>query len=279
MKLLKQNKTFRGYVKYYEHDSVTTQTPMKFSIFIPELDGQESAPVLFWLSGLTCTEENFMAKAGAQQWADKYGVIIVCPDTSPRGLDLPGEHDDWDFGSGAGFYVNATQAPWSGHYQMDDYVAQELFDLIVHNFPADIDRAGIFGHSMGGHGALVLGLRNPKKFQTISAFAPICAPTQCPWGIKAFSNYLGEDRDAWKAYDASILIKEAESLPPIMVDQGTDDEFLAEQLKTDVLERACRDHVPLPVIRYQEGYDHSYYFISTFVHDHIAFHARHLKSE
>jgi len=230
-------------------------------------------PVLYWLSGLTCTDENFMSKAGAQRVAAELGIAIVCPDTSPRGTDLPGEHDDWDFGSGAGFYVNATQEPWSRNYRMYDYVTEELPVLINGHFPVS-DRRGISGHSMGGHGALICYLRNPGKYQSASAFAPICHPSDCSWGQKALSNYLGEDRNEWAEYDAALLIGNAVEKLPLLIDQGTGDDWLSDQLKPGALEQACiASHYPLE-LRMQEGYDHSYYFIATFIEDHLRHHAR-----
>ena len=230
-------------------------------------------PVLYWLSGLTCTDENFMSKAGAQRVAAELGIAIVCPDTSPRGTDLPGEHDDWDFGSGAGFYVNATQEPWSRNYRMYDYVTQELPVLVNGHFPVN-DCCGISGHSMGGHGALICYLRNPGKYRSVSAFAPICHPSECSWGQKALSNYLGEERNEWVEYDTALLIGDATEKLPLLVDQGTADEFLSDQLKPGALEQACiASHYPLE-LRMQEGYDHSYYFIATFIEDHLRHHAK-----
>jgi S-formylglutathione hydrolase len=230
-------------------------------------------PVLWWLSGLTCTDENFMQKAGAQRLAAELGLAIVCPDTSPRGTELPGEHDSYDLGSGAGFYLNATQAPWSAHYQMYDYVSDELPALVREHLPVD-GRQSIAGHSMGGHGALVCALRNPGRYQSVSAFAPICHPAECLWGIKAFSAYLGEDRNDWVDWDATQLIPGATEQLPLLIDQGTDDEFLGEQLKPGSLEQACiATHHPLE-LRMQAGYDHSYYFIATFINEHLRHHAR-----
>jgi S-formylglutathione hydrolase len=230
-------------------------------------------PVLYYLSGLTCTAENFTTKAGAQQFAAKYGVAIVAPDTSPRGADVPDE-DTWDFGSGAGFYVDATQAPWAKHYNMYSYVTEELPALIAANFPIDANRQGIFGHSMGGHGALICALRNPDQFKSVSAFAPIVAPTQCPWGEKAFSHYLGDDRETWKNYDATELIQRSTFPVQILVDQGSTDSFLASQLKPQLFEAACQQVGQDLHLRYQADYDHSYYFIATFMEDHIRHHAQ-----
>lgn len=246
---------------------------MRFSVYQPPQVAFHPAPVLYFLSGLTCTEENFMAKAGAQRLAAELGLILVAPDTSPRNTGIPGEDDDWDFGTGAGFYVDATQAPWNQHYRMYSYVVEELPALIEKHFPARSDRQGIFGHSMGGHGALVCALRNPERFQSVSAFAPICAPMQCPWGQKAFTHYLGENREEWRVYDASELVLTATFASPILIDQGTADKFLTPQLKPNLFEQACiRAGQPL-ILRMQEGYDHSYYFIATFIENHLRHHA------
>ena len=246
---------------------------MIFAAFLPPQAKLRPVPVLWWLSGLTCTDENFMQKAGAQHLAAELGLAIVCPDTSPRGTDLPGEHESYDLGSGAGFYVNATQEPWAGHYRMYDYVTAELPELVEDLLPVD-GRYSISGHSMGGHGALVCALRNPGKYQSVSAFAPICHPTDCPWGVKALTAYLGEDRNDWMEWDATQLIQGAEKQLPLLIDQGTEDEFLGEQLKPGSLEQACiATHHPLE-LRMQEGYDHSYYFIATFIDDHLMHHAR-----
>jgi len=273
LKKLKQYLSFGGTVTFYSHESESTKTPMNFSVFHPPQEYKVKVPVLFWLSGLTCNEENFITKAGAQMWASHHGIMLVCPDTSPRGTNLPGEHDSWDFGSGAGFYVNAVTPGWSEHYRMYDYVVKELPDIVASNFNADMDRIGISGHSMGGHGALVLGLRNPELYKSISAFSPIGAPSLCPWGKKAFTGYLGEDKELWKEYDASELVKTIRRNDIVLVDQGTDDEFLKDQLLLDYLVEACHEtKFPLK-IRMQRDYDHSYYFIATFIKDHIEFHA------
>jgi S-formylglutathione hydrolase len=230
--------------------------------------------VLYWLSGLTCTDENFMQKAGAQRLAAELGLIIVAPDTSPRGADVPGDPDGaWDFGHGAGFYLNATEAPWSRHYRMHDYVVQELPALIEANFPAS-DARGISGHSMGGHGALVAALRNPGRYRSVSAFAPICHPVQCPWGEKAFSRYLGEDRSKWAEWDASVLIARATERLPLLIDQGDRDSFLETQLMPDALRAAAEAAGHVLELRMQAGYDHSYYFIASFIEDHLRHHAR-----
>jgi S-formylglutathione hydrolase len=246
---------------------------MVFGIFLPPQARKRPVPVLYWLSGLTCTDENFMQKAGAQRVAAELGIAIVCPDTSPRGTDFPGEHDSYDFGSGAGFYVDATQAPWDRHYRMYDYVTHELPQLVETHF-AVTETRGISGHSMGGHGALVCYLRNPGRYRSVSAFAPICHPSQSGWGQKALSAYLGEDRDAWARYDAALLISDAQEKLPLLIDQGTEDNFLSNQLKPGALEQACiASHYPL-TLRMQEGYDHSYFFIATFIEDHLRHHAR-----
>jgi len=246
---------------------------MVFAIYLPPQAARQPVPVLYWLSGLTCTDENFMQKAGAQRMAAELGMAIVCPDTSPRGTDLPGEHESYDLGSGAGFYVNATQAPWDSHYRMYDYVTQELPALVEAHFPVT-DQKAISGHSMGGHGALVCYLRNPGMYQSVSAFAPICHPSDCAWGQKALSTYLGEDRNDWVPYDAALMIGDAIEKLPLLIDQGTEDEFLSDQLKPGSLEQACiASHYPLE-LRMQVGYDHSYFFIATFIEDHLRHHAR-----
>jgi S-formylglutathione hydrolase len=273
MKLISQNKVFGGSLQRIRHPSAVCNCDMTFAIFLPPQAEEGPVPVLYWLSGLTCTDENFMQKAGAQRLAAELGMAIVAPDTSPRGTDLPGEHEGYDLGSGAGFYVNATQPPWSGHYRMYDYVTSELPKLVESEFPVTGVR-GISGHSMGGHGALVCYFRNPGFYRSVSAFAPICHPSDCAWGQKAFTNYLGEDRDEWQAYNAANLIGEAEEKLPLLIDQGTEDEFLSDQLKPGALEQgAIASHYPLE-LRYQEGYDHSYYFIASFIDDHLRHHAR-----
>ena len=271
---ISEQKCFGGVQGVYSHASSETGTAMKFAIFRPSQAEVGPVPVLWFLSGLTCTEENFTVKAGAQHFAAQHGLMLVAPDTSPRGLDLPGEHDDYDFGSAAGFYVDATEAPWSGHYRMYSYVTEELPDLIFPNFAGDSSRQGIFGHSMGGHGALVCALRNPETYRSVSAFSPICAPTRCPWGTKAFGGYLGSDETAWRHYDACALIGSGARVERIFVDQGSADPFLDEQLQPNLLRDAC-DAAGIPLeLRMQDGYDHSYFFIATFVSDHIAWHAR-----
>lgn len=234
--------------------------------------------MLYFLSGLTCTEENFMVKAGAQQFAAKAGLMLVAPDTSPRNSGISGEEDDWDFGTGAGFYVDATQEPWKRNYQMYSYVTQELPALLADHFPIQPDRQGITGHSMGGHGALICAFKNPDRYRSVSAFAPIVAPMQCLWGQKAFRNYLGEDPSSWKEYDASELIQTVQWQRPILIDQGTADNFLEKQLMPDRFQEACAKAGQSLTLRMQDGYDHSYYFIASFIEDHIRHHAAALKS-
>lgn len=274
METVSEARCFGGIQRTIRHDSRETGTPMNVSIFLPPAAANGRVPVLYFLSGLTCTEENFTVKAGAQRWAAEAGLALVAPDTSPRGLDLPGEHDDWDFGSGAGFYVDATESPWKDHYRMYSYVTEELPELVASSQPIDVDRASITGHSMGGHGALVIGLREPGRYASISAFAPIVSPTRCPWGEKAFSRYLGEDRRSWEAWDATLLVARRPHPSPILIDQGTADGFLAEQLKPELFEAACAEAGQALTLRRQDGYDHSYFFIATFVGEHVAHAAR-----
>ncbi|MEZ8740173.1 S-formylglutathione hydrolase [Photobacterium swingsii] len=271
------NKSFGGWHKQYTHRSTALNCDMRFAIFLPPQIAQgQKVPVLYWLSGLTCTDENFMQKAGAQRLAAELGMAIVAPDTSPRGEDVPDDAEDsYDFGLGAGFYVNATEAPWHRHYRMYDYVVSELPALIEANFPVTSQRA-ISGHSMGGHGALTIGLKNPERYRSISAFSPITNPINCPWGQKAFTGYLGTNQDDWAQYDTTELMKTSQVHLPALVDQGTQDNFLAEQLKPQALLDAA-EQVGYPLeLRMQEGFDHSYYFISSFIDDHLRFHAKHL---
>lgn len=279
LELVSKHACFKGEQRFYVHQSETIGLPMKFSVFVPEaaLLG-ERVPTLFYLAGLTCTEETFPTKAGAQRVASDLGVMLISPDTSPRGAGVAGEADSWDFGVGAGFYVNATEGAWARHYRMDSYVTEELYRIAIDELAADPQRIGIFGHSMGGHGALVLAYRNPDKYRSVSAFAPISAPTVCPWGIKAFTGYLGTDQEKWLAYDAAQLIKKHGRLFPqgILVDQGLNDKFLAEQLYPSKLERACAEVGQPLTMRYHEGFDHGYYFISTWMEDHLRFHASRL---
>jgi S-formylglutathione hydrolase len=251
---------------------------MKFSVFVPE-GVLGMMPVVFFLAGLTCTEETFMIKAAAFHYASKFGLVLVACDTSPRGTDVPDIQESWDFGQGAGFYLNATVDPWKKNYQMYSYLTQELPDLISKEFTVDINRMGIMGHSMGGHGALTIFLKNPMSYRSVSAFAPICAPMLCPWGQKAFSKYLGEDKEDWKQYDASELIKTLEtpeSLPVVLIDQGLSDQFLEEQLYPDQFEKNAKDSGLKLTLRRHADYDHSYYFISTYIEDHLAHHAKYL---
>ena len=273
MRLLKNYKSFGGHTQFYEHTSEVTKTVMKFSVFLPP------SPVkgcLIWLSGLTCTEENFMAKAGAQRDLAERGLMVLCPDTSPRGLALPQEHDHWDFGSGAGFYVDAITPGYRDHYLMRSYIADELYTWVQREYKVS-DRIALCGHSMGGHGALVLGLQEPKKYRSLSAFAPIVNPSECPWGVKAFSGYLGHDKKDWQRYDACSLIKNGSAHPePILIDQGSNDEFLQRELMTQRIVAAAHGQRQKIELRFNEGYDHSYYFIASFIKDHIAFHASRL---
>jgi S-formylglutathione hydrolase len=272
MQRLEHHACFGGWQDVYEHASSTLGCTMRFAIYLPPQAEHGRVPVLYWLSGLTCTEQNFITKAGAQRYAAEHGIAIVCPDTSPRG-DGVADADGYDLGKGAGFYVNATQAPWSRHYRMYDYIVDELPALIEANFPVTDARA-ISGHSMGGHGALVLALRNPGRYRSVSAFSPIVAPSQMPWGQKAFSTYLGEDRQAWQAYDATALVASATERLSLLVDQGDADEFLRAQLQPEWLQAACAAAGHPLVLRMQPGYDHSYYFIASFIGEHIAHHAR-----
>ena len=273
MELLSSTKVSGGWLKRYRHESLSVKGDMVFAIFLPAQAESANVPVLYWLSGLTCTDENFSQKAGAFKKAAELGLAIVMPDTSPRGTDYPAEHESYDFGSGAGFYVNATVAPYSNTYHMYDYVVKELPTLVEEHFPLT-DKRSISGHSMGGHGALICALKNPGRYQSVSAFAPITNPTQCPWGEKAFTGYLGDDREAWKAWDTCELIATAEERLPLLVDQGEADNFLEEQLKPEALEQACEKAGHELTLRRQSGYDHSYFFISSFIDDHLAHHAK-----
>jgi S-formylglutathione hydrolase len=275
MELIASNKCFEGWQQRLRHYSSTLQCDMVFSIYLPPQAQSRRVPVLYWLSGLTCNDQNFVTKAGAQQFAAQHGVALVAPDTSPRG-DAVADDGGWDLGQGAGFYVNATQAPWSAHYRMYDYVAKELPALVAAEFPVEAARSGIFGHSMGGHGALVLALRNPDRFRSVSAFAPICAPSRVPWGEKAFGAYLGDERAAWADYDSCELLARGALPRPILVDQGEADEFLAGQLQPERLEQAAAQSGQALTLRRQSGYDHSYFFIASFIGEHIRFHAEQL---
>lgn len=275
IEILSSNKSFGGWHKRYRHRSVTLNCDMNFAIYLPpQTANGQKVPVLYWLSGLTCTDENFMQKAGAQRIAAELGIAIVAPDTSPRGQQVA-DDDHYDLGQGAGFYVNATEAPWSTHYQMYDYVVDELPTLIEATFPVTQQRS-IAGHSMGGHGALVIALRNPKRYQSASAFSPISNPSNCPWGKKALTAYLGQDQSQWSDYDASVLMRDAKHMLPTLIDQGSDDAFLTEQLKPETLETTAKAQALPFELRIQEGYDHSYYFIASFIEEHLRFHARYL---
>ncbi|QDF75724.1 MULTISPECIES: S-formylglutathione hydrolase [Shewanella] len=268
---ISSNKSFGGWHKQYQHQSSTLNCPMRFAIYLPPQASEQKVPVLYWLSGLTCTDENFMQKAGALRIAAELGMAIVAPDTSPRGMEVA-DDPAYDLGQGAGFYLNATQAPWQAHYQMYDYVVEELPALIEAHFPVTEVRA-IAGHSMGGHGALTIGLKHPERYRSISAFSPIVNPMNCPWGHKAFTQYLGKNRDDWQAYDACELMKEASCDLPILIDQGSSDNFLEEQLTPQALIAVAEEKAYPLILRMQEGYDHSYYFIASFIEDHLRFHA------
>ncbi|GJL65377.1 MAG: S-formylglutathione hydrolase [Nitrospirales bacterium] len=277
MELVSSIRCFGGLQQRYQHSSTVLDCTMHFSIFLPpaaiESAANERFPALYWLSGLTCSDENFVQKAGAQRIAAELGMILVVPDTSPRGENIPDDADAaYDFGLGAGFYVNATETPWREHYRMYDYIVDELPALVGDHLPIDPQRVSISGHSMGGHGALMIALRSPTKFKSVSAFAPIVAPSQCPWGEKALTGYLGEDRAQWQQYDSTALIKGGAKAPPVLIDQGAADQFLQEQLKPQLLLEAC-ESAAIPVdYRLQPGYDHSYFFIASFIEDHLRFH-------
>jgi S-formylglutathione hydrolase len=273
---------FGGKMGVYRHASISNNCTMQFSVFVPPQAAHGNVPVLTFLSGLTCTEENFMAKSGAQRMAAELGLMLVSPDTSPRGEGVPDDPDDnYDFGLGAGFYVNSTQAPWSTNFQMYDYVTKDLQSVIFENFPGDASRHGLSGHSMGGHGALIIGLRNPEMFKSLSAFAPICTTLHSPWGQKAMGYYLGDDKSTWSDYDACEVVRsvsEPNAYSEIMVDQGASDPFLKEQLKPELLQEACDASGVSLSLRIHDGYDHSYYFIATFIEEHLRFHADQLIS-
>jgi S-formylglutathione hydrolase len=266
---------FGGTQHVFRHRSEMTGTDMRFAAFVPPQGAAGKLPVVWFLAGLTCTEDNFTAKAGAQRVAAELGLILIAPDTSPRGEGVPDDPEGaYDFGLGAGFYLDATRDPWSRHYRMESYIMRELPEIVGHTLPADMKRQGIMGHSMGGHGAITLALRHSGHFVSVSAFAPIASPTNCPWGEKALGGYLGSDRAAWRDYDSCALIEDGARLPALLVDQGTGDPFLENQLKPQLLEDACaKAGIPL-TLRRQEGYDHSYFFISTFVEDHLRWHTR-----
>ncbi|MCI4665743.1 MAG: S-formylglutathione hydrolase [Neomegalonema sp.] len=275
---LAENRSFDGRQIQAKHASEVCGCEMVFSIYLPPRAAQGPVPALYWLSGLTCTDQNFVTKAGAQQYAAAHGVAIIAPDTSPRGDDVADDPEGaYDFGLGAGFYLNATEAPFAKHYRMYDYIVSELPAVINAAYPIDGGRIGIFGHSMGGHGALTIALKNPGAYRSVSAFAPIVAPSRVPWGEKAFRGYLGEDRAGWAAYDATELIAEAAERLPLLIDQGEADQFLENQLKPELLEKACAEHGHPLTLRRRPGYDHSYFFIASFIGDHIAHHAAALK--
>lgn len=272
---ISKSKMFNGTVGYYSHSSRVTHCTMRFSVYTPSKAQTTRVPVLYWLSGLTCTEENFTIKAGAQRFAEKHGLLLVACDTSPRGEGVQ-KGESYEIGQGASFYVNATEKKWLPHYQMYDYVSKELPLVIEKNFNVVPGLKSISGHSMGGHGALVIGLRELGQYKSISAMAPISTPSRCPWGQKAFSQYLGNNPKLWETYDASLLIESSKHIPPILVDQGTEDQFLKEHLLPDVLEAALKKSGAEYQFRYQQGYDHSYFFVATFIEEHIAFHANYL---
>jgi len=275
--IVSQSRCFAGTQFVYRHPSQETGTPMRLAAFVPPQAEKRKVPVVWFLSGLTCTEENFTVKAGAQRIASELGLILVAPDTSPRGEGVPDDPEGaYDFGLGAGFYVDATEAPWAKNYRMRSYIERELPSLIAEHLPADMERQGITGHSMGGHGALTIALRNPGRFKSVSAFAPIASPMNCPWGEKALSNYIGSDRSAWREYDACALLESGARAPDILVDQGMADSFLESQLKPQLLEEACAKAGQPLTLRRQDGYDHSYFFIATFIEEHLRWHAKHL---
>lgn len=267
-------KSFGGWTKMFIHSSESCGGEMRFSVFIPPQAESGTVPVLYWLSGLTCNHENFITKAGAQLYAAQAGIMLVAPDTSPRGAGVEGEDETYDLGSGAGFYINASAEKWVKHYRMEDYIIHELPKIIRSNFPVMEGHESIFGHSMGGHGALTLALKHPGRFRSVSAFSPICAPSQCPWGEKAFTNYLGENREVWKKHDANELIQTATLEIPMLIDQGGDDPFLEKELNFELFLKTCEIRNQKLTARLQNGYDHSYYFIATFMEDHIQHHAK-----
>jgi S-formylglutathione hydrolase len=274
LETLSEHRCFGGVQGFYRHASASIGLPMKFGVFVPPQAAQGPVPVLFYLAGLTCTEETFAIKAGAQRVAAELGLMLISPDTSPRDTGIEGASAAWDFGHGAGFYLDATQAPWKAHFRMESWVTQELREQVLSRFPARADRVGLLGHSMGGHGALTLALRHPGLYQSVSAFAPIAAPMQCAWGEKAFAGYLGDDRSAWAAHDATELVKAGHKAPPLLIDQGLSDNFLAAQLHPHLFEAACAQAGQPLTLRRHEGYDHGYYFIASFVEDHLRHHAQ-----
>ena len=278
LELISEHACFGGVQRFFKHMSAEVGLPMRFGVFVPPLAlAGEKVPMLTYLAGLTCTEETFAIKAGAQRVAAELGLALLMPDTSPRNTGVDSEDHHWDFGVGAGFYLDATEAPWSGHWCMESYLLKELLPQAAAEFRLDAGRQGLFGHSMGGHGALTLALRHPGVFKSVSAFAPICAPTQCPWGHKAFTGYLGQDESTWAAHDASVLMASQSAAPypgGILIDQGLADKFLAEQLHPEAFEAACQSAGQPLTLRRHEGHDHGYYFISTFMEDHLRHHAQ-----
>ncbi|MGH6623680.1 MAG: S-formylglutathione hydrolase [Burkholderiaceae bacterium] len=273
IEVLSEHACFGGVQGFYRHASEVIGLPMKFGVYRPPQAERGPVPALIWLAGLTCTEETFAIKAGAQRVAAELGLMLVTPDTSPRATGVAGADASWDFGTAAGFYLDATQEPWAPHWRMESYVTQELPALLAQHFAIRAGATGLFGHSMGGHGALTLALRHPGRYKSVSAFAPIAAPSQCPWGIKAFSGYLGDNRTEWAAHDANELIKAGRRLPPLLIDQGLADKFLGEQLNADLFESTCRAAGQALTLRRHAGYDHGYYFIASFIEDHLRHHA------
>ena len=272
-----EQRCFGGVLGFYAHASAATSTEMRFGVYLPPQAADRPVPALYYLAGLTCTEETFLIKAGAQRLAARHGLALIAPDTSPRGANLPGESESWDFGLGAGFYLDATEQPWAAHYRMASYVNDELPALIEARFPVVSGLRGVFGHSMGGHGALVSALHHPDRWRSVSAFAPIANPVAVPWGQKALPRYLGDDPASWAAWDASLLMRQRAYPGPILVDQGTDDQFLTGQLHPDALEAAAAESGQQLTLRRQDGYDHSYWFVQSFIEDHMAHHAAQLR--
>lgn len=273
LEIVSEHRCFGGVQGYYRIASRKIGLPMRFAVYRPPAAERGPVPVLYYLAGLTCTEETFMVKAGAQRVAAELGLMLVAPDTSPRDTGIRGESDDWEFGAGAGFYIDATREPWSRHYRMYSFVAEELPQIIAEHFPALPEKQSVCGHSMGGHGALIIGLKNPQQYRSISAFAPIAAPTRSSWGEKAFAGYLGTQRTAWLQYDASELVRQGTFNGPILIDQGLADKFLSSQLNIGYFEQVCREVAQPLTVRRHTGYDHGYYFIATFIEDHLRFHA------
>ena len=278
MKVLEDIRSFGGRQLRLVHDSIVCQCAMTFSLYLPPQAEDEKVPLIWWLSGLTCTDQNFVIKAGAQRLASQLGLAVICPDTSPRGEEVAdGMAGEWDFGKGAGFYVNATKEPYLPHYQMYDYIQKELPQLVGEAFPLNEKQQSIFGHSMGGHGALVLALRNPGQYKACSAFAPVVAPASCPWGEKAFSRYLGEEQEAWQQYDATSLVQQHGTPLSLLIDQGTADPFLETQLRPELFQKACAEAGVALELNLREGYDHSYFFIASYLEDHFLFHNHFLR--